>query len=149
MPKEVSGSSKSRTYLCFFYHCPLSSPTTINLFESSRLAATLLMNSLDASRKDNLMQQWIAIDDTVIKSQIKELLLTTLGSSSLEARRHTSAKVIAKVASIDIPLKQWPELVKSLLSNMSQEASPACLKQSTLETLGYVCEEISHEDLVM
>ncbi|VVB13047.1 unnamed protein product [Arabis nemorensis] len=56
-------------------------------------------------------------------------------------------KVIAKVASIDIPLKQWPQLFKSLLSNMTDQASPATLKQSTLETLGYVCEEISHDDL--
>ncbi|VVB13097.1 unnamed protein product [Arabis nemorensis] len=31
---------------------------------------------------------------------------------------------------------------------MSEQASPATLKQSTLETLGYLCEDISHEDLV-
>ncbi|XP_010553116.1 PREDICTED: importin subunit beta-1 [Tarenaya hassleriana] len=117
--------------------------------ESRRLAGILLKNSLDAkdaAMKDHLVKQWITID-TAIKSQIKDLLLRTIGSSAPEAR-HTSAQVIAKVASIEIPLKQWPELIGSLLNNMTQQGSPAPLKQSTLETLGYVCEEISHQDLV-
>ncbi|XP_010486444.1 PREDICTED: importin subunit beta-1-like [Camelina sativa] len=117
--------------------------------ESRRLAGILLKNSLDAkdsATKDHLVKQWFAIE-VALKSQIKEQLLRTLGSSTLEAR-HTSAQVIAKVASIEIPQKQWPELVGSLLNNMTQQGSPAHLKQSTLETLGYVCEEISHHDLV-
>ncbi|KAK6943181.1 Importin-beta, N-terminal domain [Dillenia turbinata] len=116
--------------------------------ESRRLAGIVLKNSLDAkesARKEQLVQQWVAIDSSV-KSQVKELLLRTLGSSVPEAR-HTSAQVIAKVASIEIPRKQWLELIGSLLLNMTQQDSPAALKQATLETLGYVCEEISHEDL--
>ncbi|KAJ8753876.1 hypothetical protein K2173_000130 [Erythroxylum novogranatense] len=116
--------------------------------ESRRLAGIVLKNSLDAKeavRKEHLVQQWMAIEIS-IKSQIKDLLLRTLGSSVPEAR-HTSAQVIAKVASIEIPRKQWPELIGSLLNNMTQCDSPAPLKQATLETLGYVCEEISHEDL--
>ncbi|KAF5747638.1 Importin beta-1 putative isoform 1 [Tripterygium wilfordii] len=117
--------------------------------ESRRLAGIVLKNSLDARdaiRKEHLVQQWMAIDIS-IKSQIKNLLLSTLGSSVLEAR-HTSAQVIAKVASIEIPQKQWPELIGSLLTNMTQQDNSAALKQSTLETLGYVCEEISHQDLI-
>ncbi|KAF5750792.1 Importin beta-1 putative isoform 1 [Tripterygium wilfordii] len=117
--------------------------------ESRRLAGIVLKNSLDARdaiRKEHLVQQWMAIDIS-IKSQIKNLLLSTLGSSVPEAR-HTSAQVIAKVASIEIPRKQWPELIGSLLTNMTRQDNSAALKQSTLETLGYVCEEISHQDLV-
>ncbi|KAK6943445.1 Importin-beta, N-terminal domain [Dillenia turbinata] len=116
--------------------------------ESRKLAGIVLKNSLDAkesARKEQLVQQWVAIDGSV-KSQVKELLLRTLWSSVPEAR-HTSAQVIAKVASIEIPRKQWPELIGSLLLNMTQQDSLAALKQATLETLGYVCEEISHEDL--
>jgi len=117
--------------------------------ESRRLAGIVLKNSLDAKdavRKEHLVQQWMAIDIS-IKSQIKDLLLRTLGSVATEAR-HTSAQVIAKIASIEIPKKQWPELIGCLLNNMTQQDKPAGLKQATLETLGYVCEEISHEDLV-
>lgn len=117
--------------------------------ESRRLAGIVLKNSLDAkdaTTKEQLVQQWMAIENS-IKSQIKDLLLRTLGSSVPEAR-HTSAQVVAKVASIEIPRKQWPDLIKALLNNMTQQDSSAALKQATLETLGYVCEEISHQDLV-
>ncbi|THG12550.1 hypothetical protein TEA_000029 [Camellia sinensis var. sinensis] len=117
--------------------------------ESHRLAGVLLKNSLDAkdaSRKEHLVQQWVTIDISV-KSKIKDLLLNTLGSSAPEAR-HTSSQVIAKIAAIEIPRKEWPELIGSLLVNMSQQDRPASLKQATLETLGYICEEISHQDLV-
>ncbi|XP_065852415.1 importin subunit beta-1 [Euphorbia lathyris] len=117
--------------------------------ESRRLAGIVLKNSLDAKdavRKEHLVQRWMSIEIS-IKSQIKDLLLRTLGSSAQEAR-HTSAQVIAKVASIEIPRKQWPELIGSLLNNMTQQDGPAALKQATLESLGYVCEEISDQDLV-
>ncbi|KAL3617470.1 Importin subunit beta-1 [Castilleja foliolosa] len=117
--------------------------------ESRRLAGIVLKNSLDAkdsATKDHLVQQWVAIDNT-FKSQIKNSLLNTLGSSVREAS-HTAAQVVAKIASIEVPRKEWPELIGLLLANMTKPDSPASLKQATLETLGYVCEEISHEDLV-
>ncbi|KAH9607527.1 hypothetical protein KSS87_017457 [Heliosperma pusillum] len=116
--------------------------------ESRRLAGIVLKNSLDAkdaSTKEHLAQQWVAIDANV-KSQIKESLVRTLRSQAQEAW-HTSAQVIAKVAAIEIPKKQWPDLIPSLLVNMTQSDSPPSLKQATLETLGFVCEEISHQEL--
>ncbi|KAL5974971.1 Importin subunit beta-1 [Asimina triloba] len=116
--------------------------------ESRRLAGIILKNSLDAkdsTRKELLVQCWVAIEGA-LKSQIKDLLLRTLGSSVHEAR-HTASQVIAKIASIEIPRKEWPELIGCLLSNMTQQEKPASLKQATLETLGYVCEEISPQDL--
>ncbi|XP_030925357.1 importin subunit beta-1-like [Quercus lobata] len=117
--------------------------------ESRRLAGIVLKNSLDAKdavRKEHLVQKWMQIDIS-IKSQIKHLLSGTLWSAATEAR-HTSAQVIAKIASIEIPKKQWPELIGSLLSNMNRQDRPAGLKQATLETLGYVYEEISHKDVL-
>ncbi|KAL3536556.1 hypothetical protein ACH5RR_005017 [Cinchona calisaya] len=117
--------------------------------ESRRLAGIVLKNSLDAkeaSRKEQLVQQWVTIDAS-FKSQIKNLLLSTLGSSVQDAS-HTAAQVIAKLASIEVPRKEWPELISSLLVNMTQPDRPTSFKQATLETLGYVCEEISHRDLV-
>ncbi|XP_072985514.1 importin subunit beta-1-like [Typha latifolia] len=116
--------------------------------ESRRLAGLILKNSLDAKdsvRKEELTQQWVSVDP-MIKVQIKESLLRTLGSSVSEAR-HTSSQAIAKVASIEIPRREWQELIAKLLNNMTQQDAPASLKQATLETLGYVCEEISPQDL--
>ncbi|CAL5430592.1 unnamed protein product [Camellia sinensis] len=90
--------------------------------ESRRLAGVLLKNSLDAkdaSRKEHLVQQWVTIDISV-KSKIKDLLLNTLGSLAPEAR-HTSSQVIAKIAAIEIPRKEWPELIGSLLEISDQD----------------------------
>ncbi|KAI5065929.1 hypothetical protein GOP47_0018553 [Adiantum capillus-veneris] len=113
--------------------------------ESRKLAGLILKNSLDAkdvSRKSELAQAWMALDDTV-KVQIKRALLSTLSSSVVDAR-HTSSQAIAKVAAIELPQGQWPELIGILLTNMGGTAAehPPHLKQSTLETLGYVCEEV-------
>ncbi|XP_010920995.1 importin subunit beta-1 [Elaeis guineensis] len=116
--------------------------------ESRRLAGIILKNSLDAKdsvRKEELTQRWVSVDPS-IKVQIKESLLRTLGSSVLEAR-HTSSQVIAKVASIEIPRREWQELIGHLLNNMTLQQAPAPLKQATLEALGYVCEEVSPQDL--
>ncbi|KAJ1699035.1 hypothetical protein LUZ63_007547 [Rhynchospora breviuscula] len=116
--------------------------------ESRRLAGILLKNSLDAKdsfRKEQLAKQWVAVDPA-IKSQIKEALLTTLASQVSDARS-TASQVIAKVASIEIPRKEWQDLIGKLLANMTTKETPASLKQATLQSLGYVCEEVSPSDL--
>jgi importin subunit beta-1 len=48
--------------------------------------------------------------------------------------------VLAKIANIELPRGMWPDLVNNLLANMQQDADN--MKQSTLEALGYICEEI-------
>ncbi|KAL3680557.1 hypothetical protein R1sor_023513 [Riccia sorocarpa] len=118
--------------------------------ESRKLAGLILKNSLDAKeapRKAELVQRWIALEP-VVKNQIKSALLQTLSSLTGDAR-HTSAQVIAKIAAIELPLNEWQELVGTLLGNMGGPTveQPAHLKQATLETLGYVCEEVSAEVL--
>lgn len=115
---------------------------------SRRLAGILLKNSLDANdskRKEICTQRWINVDPA-IKSRVKGSLLMTLGSVVFEAQR-SSSQVIAKVASIEIPLQGWPELIINLLSNMTKHDAPSSLKQATLDAIGYVCEEISPSDL--
>ncbi|XP_047968974.1 importin subunit beta-1-like [Salvia hispanica] len=109
--------------------------------ESRKLAGLILKNALDAKeqqRKYELVQRWLSLD-MAVKSQIRAFLLQTLSSNSPEARS-TASQVIAKVAGIELPQKQWPELIGSLLSNVHQV--PPRVKQATLETLGYMCEEI-------
>ncbi|MBA0616059.1 hypothetical protein Godav_016143 [Gossypium davidsonii] len=110
--------------------------------ETRKLAGLILKNALDAKdqqRKVELVQRWLSLDGNA-KSQIKAGLLKTLSSPVSDARS-TASQVIAKVAGIELPHKQWPELVGSLLSNVHQ--LPAHAKQATLETLGYLCEEVS------
>ncbi|KAJ7945076.1 importin subunit beta-1-like [Quillaja saponaria] len=110
--------------------------------ESRKLAGLILKNALDAKeqhRKIELVQRWLSLDSSV-KAQIKACLLKTLSSPPPDARS-TASQVIAKVAGIELPHKQWPELIGTLLSNIHQ--LPPHTRQSTLETLGYMCEEVS------
>ncbi|XP_024969666.1 importin subunit beta-1-like isoform X1 [Cynara cardunculus var. scolymus] len=110
--------------------------------DSRKLAGLILKNALDAKeqhRKFELIQRWLSLD-VGVKTQIKTCLLQTLASPIQEARS-TASQVIAKVAGIELPQKQWPELIGSLLSNIHQV--PVHVKQATLETLGYLCEEVS------
>lgn len=51
--------------------------------------------------------------------------------------------MIAKIAAIDLPQGEWSQLIPSLLNNMTIEAPKSSLRQATLETLGYVCEELA------
>ncbi|KAL5551558.1 hypothetical protein UlMin_001734 [Ulmus minor] len=114
--------------------------------ESRKLAGLILKNALDAKeqqRKFELVQRWLALDQNV-KAQIKACLLKTLSSPALDARS-TASQVIAKLAGIELPHKQWPELIEALLSNNHQ--LPAHTRQATLETLGYMCEEVSPDVL--
>ncbi|KAJ8534694.1 hypothetical protein K7X08_016422 [Anisodus acutangulus] len=109
--------------------------------DSRKLAGLILKNALDAKeqhRKYELVQRWLSLD-VAVKTQIKTCLLQTLSSLAPDARS-TASQVIAKVAGIELPQKQWAELIGSLLSN---QQLPAHVKQATFETLGYLCEEVS------
>lgn len=116
--------------------------------DSRRLAGLVLKNSLDGkelSRRKLLRQRWINLDPAA-KQQIKPVLVTSLSAVSQDARR-SAAQVIAKIAAIELPLGQWPELIPGLL-NMASTAPAPHVKQSTLETVGYTCEEIAGESVL-
>mmetsp|Transcript_36758 Transcript_36758/g.92846 ORF Transcript_36758/g.92846 Transcript_36758/m.92846 type:complete len:881 (-) Transcript_36758:305-2947(-) len=111
--------------------------------DARRLAGLLLKNALDAKediRKRELHTRWVALDPT-LKQHIRDALLATLSAESPDVR-HTAAMVIAKVGAIDLPRKEWPNLIQSLLNNMQSQPPTSGTRTSTLETMGYVCEEM-------
>lgn len=119
--------------------------------DSRRLAGLVLKNNLDAkeeARKADLQRRWGTVDPA-LRNQIRETLLVTLQNEPQDVR-HTAALAIAKVAAIDLPLGEWPTLVDSLLRNMSETPLKHGVRQATLETLGYICEEMAvHEKSVL
>lgn len=60
----------------------------------------------------------------------------------MQIARHTAALALAKVAAIELPQQQSQDLVPALLANMTVQPPNSGLRQSTLETLGYICEEM-------
>jgi len=114
--------------------------------ESRRLAGLILKNSLtakDEARHAQLTQNWLNLEPNV-RAGIKQSTLATLNAAAREARA-TAAQVVAQIAYIELPKGTWPELIQTLLTNMDDTNEH--LKQATLETLGYICEEIDSEVL--
>jgi importin subunit beta-1 len=66
--------------------------------------------------------------------------LSVLGSPVAPARA-AAAQVIAKIAKIELPRNQWPTLIDALLQSALQPVSDLA-KQATLNTLGFICEEL-------
>jgi importin subunit beta-1 len=111
--------------------------------ESRRLAGIVLKNNLDAkdeARKAALVARWNAVDPAT-RTNIRGALLSALAMEPQEVRG-TVALAIAKVAAIELPQDAWGELIPSLLANMSATPPDHGVRQATLQTLGYVCEEM-------
>jgi len=114
---------------------------------SRRLAGVILKNSLspkteNESIKQQAAQRWLSMIPNM-RNQIKQIILPTLGSSFRDAR-HIAAQVISKIAGIETPSGEWPELIPSLLNNVTGQTGSVniFLKQATLETFGFICEEV-------
>ncbi|TYZ63272.1 hypothetical protein PybrP1_010873 [[Pythium] brassicae (nom. inval.)] len=109
-------------------------------------AGLYLKNVLDA--KDDALQQqkvaaWMAMDPA-LRAQIKDGSLGVLTSSDAVAR-HTSAQLVAKIGSIELPAKQWPALLETLLANVTSGAEGAM--HASLECLGYLCDELDDAEI--
>jgi importin subunit beta-1 len=109
-------------------------------------AGLYLKNVLDA--KDDALQQqkinaWMAMDPA-LRTQIKDGSLSVLQSSDPVAR-HTSAQLVAKIGSIELPNKEWPALLELLLKNVTG-GNEGCI-HATLECLGYLCDELEENTI--
>uniref|UniRef100_A0A7S0VBW1 Importin N-terminal domain-containing protein n=1 Tax=Polytomella parva TaxID=51329 RepID=A0A7S0VBW1_9CHLO len=115
-----------------------SKPTALR-----QTAGLLIKNAVDAKEEATriaLQNKWRTVDDS-IRSFIRKNLIDSLHSPESDVRR-TVALVIAKIALIDLTHKEWPELIPSLLQNMSAQPHVSGTRQATLWALGWLCEEI-------
>lgn len=55
------------------------------------------------------------------------------------------ANILASIASIEIPRKEWDDLIPNLCSNSTSDEIN--IKLASLTTLGYICEELQPGDL--
>lgn len=122
------------------------------LDENSRQLAGLYLKNLLIARDSRIAtekkKRWYATVDAHSRAQIKVLALNALRSPVKQAA-HSGAQVVAKIGAIELQEKQWPELLCQLLKNMTTTdvANSDLLKTVTLETLGYMCEELEEESV--
>ncbi|XP_065834901.1 importin subunit beta-like [Oscarella lobularis] len=110
-----------------------------------RMAAGLqfknYITAKDPALKLQYQQRWLSIDAEV-RSQIKAKVLGSLGT---ERRSPSSAaQCVAYIACAELPGALWPQLVPALLENVvaDPQRSTESLKVASMETIGYVCEEV-------
>eukprot|EP01120_Amphizonella_sp_Union-15-10_P015920 TRINITY_DN8277_c0_g1_i1.p1 TRINITY_DN8277_c0_g1~~TRINITY_DN8277_c0_g1_i1.p1 ORF type:complete len:613 (-),score=123.77 TRINITY_DN8277_c0_g1_i1:802-2640(-) len=118
---------------------------TGNPVETRLLSGLILKNTMtakDALTRKNLTERYLNQVDDNTKNFVKNASLQLLTDPIREVRT-TSAQVIAKISLIELPRDRWPELIPLLLNNMTNPETSDDLKQSTLETLGFICEEIA------
>ena len=58
-------------------------------------------------------------------------------------RPSAAAQCIAYIAVAEIPVGLWPDLIGTLTHNFNANGSTDLVKEATLETIGYICQEIA------
>lgn len=106
-----------------------------------RTAAGIALKNAFSSREfprlREVQEKWLRQVDLDVKRNVKQLALRTLASNDTRAGQ-SAAQFIASIAAIEVPREQWPELMPSLVQNVTDGASH--LKQASLTTIGFICE---------
>ena len=67
-------------------------------------------------------------------------VIRTLGTET--ERYRSAAQCVAYIAATEIPQNLWPEVIPTLVANVTNMQATEALKESSLEALGYICEEL-------
>ncbi|OON23129.1 HEAT repeat protein [Opisthorchis viverrini] len=95
--------------------------------------------SKDADIKSVYQQRWLQLTPDA-RQYIKKNCLAALGT---ETTAHSSAaQCVAYIACAELPAMQWPDLMNHLVENVVTARSSEACKHATLETIGYICQDI-------
>ncbi|KAJ8320922.1 LOW QUALITY PROTEIN: hypothetical protein KUTeg_002509 [Tegillarca granosa] len=100
--------------------------------------------SKDQAVRAQYQQRWLQFPEDV-RMFVKQNVLGALGTETL--RPSTSAQCVAYIACTELPAGLWPELITLLVTNVTNEGSTEMMKESTLEAIGYICQDIDPEIL--
>jgi len=114
----------------------------VHVRQAAGLVVKNCLAAKEESRQEQLNAAWRSID-AGSREQIRNALLPTLGSPQQKAR-HTAAQAVAAIATVDLPNNEWPALVPGLVTSVTNPQSEF-FKESSLEALGYICEETDPE----
>jgi importin subunit beta-1 len=82
--------------------------------------------------------------ESEFKGNIKTAILATLASPK-NLIRGQIASILAQIGKIEVPRKEWDELIPSMCTNSKSE--DINIRLASLKTLGYICEELQTNDL--
>jgi importin subunit beta-1 len=108
--------------------------------QQSGLQLKNLLYAKDTETAQQNKKRWLDTPND-IRTVTKENVLRTLGTETV--RPSIAAQCINAIAGIELPFQQWVEVIDILMSNVTNEASPETLKDSSLEALGYICQDVN------
>lgn len=97
------------------------------------------LTSKDLELKQEYQQRWLTFPPD-LRSYIKKNILAALGTETI--RPSSAAQCVAYVAVAELPVSQWPELISVLVANVTAANSTEMVREATLETIGYICQDI-------
>ncbi|XP_026469078.1 importin subunit beta isoform X2 [Ctenocephalides felis] len=114
----------------------------------TRMAAGLqLKNQLtskDETIKQQFQQRWLSFPEDV-RNYIKKNILQALGTEN--SRPSSAAQCVAYMAVAELPVGQWPDLIKCLVDSVVVPSSTEMQKVASLEAIGYICQDIESDVL--
>ena len=108
------------------------------------LAALTLKNTVKQSSSPSAsLPSWLLLDPPS-QLQIRKCTLSTLASPDKDVR-NAAAQAVSALASLDLPRKQWPDILDILVRNAGSKE--VRFKLASIVTLGLICEELGREGL--
>lgn len=107
-------------------------------------ACLALKNSLtarDFTRLKERQTRWLQSVTPEVRSGSKQLALKALASDSRVSAQ--AAQYVAAIAAAELPGGFWPELMPALVENVG--SGQDSLKQASLQTIGYICDNQESE----
>lgn len=113
----------------------------------ARQAAGLQVKNYVTAKDDSVKQKyqarWRELDGGA-RVMIKGLVLAALGTEDI--RPSSAAQVVAGIACAEVPHNEWPQLMQTLVQNVSNPASTDNQREAALEAIGYICSDIRIDD---
>jgi len=102
------------------------------------------LTSKDPNIKLQFQQRWLQIPEDV-RTVVKVNCLECLGTET--SRPSIAAQCVAAIGAIELPHGAWTDLIAVLVNSITNSASTEMLRESTLETIGYLCQDIDPDVL--
>ncbi|CAF0944344.1 unnamed protein product [Brachionus calyciflorus] len=110
-------------------------------------AAIQLKNALyskDETIKIQHQERWVQIPEE-IRLYIKNNCIETLGTET--KRPSQAAQCVGYLACAELPKGLWPDCINRLMINVTDPNATEMLKESSLEAIGYICQDINPDIL--
>jgi importin subunit beta-1 len=101
------------------------------------------LTSKDPTKKAEQANRWINLDPAA-KAEIKRIALESLLTQH-DRVANAAAQLVAAIADVELPRKEWNELIGIIVENTKPE-KPEHVKRSSLLTIGYICETADPSD---